>query len=255
MNKTIRKIIRGVKKETPLILSCISAIGTIATGVLASFGTEKAIKAIEASGAETKAEKAKVGWKYYIPAVISGAASIACTFGSQGMNTKRQADLAGAYIFADQTLKRYKKVMKENYGVDIDKVVKEQFAQDAYNAAPIEKEREDTLLFWEPHYDGYFERTMEEVRDAEYQFNRKLVKTGEASVNDFLHFLGLDEKEIGDALGWSIDFFDDTDFGDEESGRWVDFEHRLLTLDDGLECYMILTSTEPTADYDLPFRL
>lgn len=60
------------------------------------------------------------------------------------------------------------------------------------------------------------------------------------SPNDFYEFLGLEKTELGDAVGWSScngDIY------------WIDFNHHRLTLDDGMEIYVIDMVFEPTAEW------
>ena len=68
---------------------------------------------------------------------------------------------------------------------------------------------------------------------------------GEASLNDFFELLGLNEMKIGDALGWSqeciCDFY---------NPAWIDFEHELVTMEDGMECYIINILVSPMIDYN-----
>lgn len=59
-------------------------------------------------------------------------------------------------------------------------------------------------------------------------------------INDFYEFLGLEKTKLGDAVGWSScngDIY------------WIDFNHHRLTLDDGMEIYVIDMVFEPTAEW------
>ena len=63
---------------------------------------------------------------------------------------------------------------------------------------------------------------------------------GVIPLNDFYEFLGLEKTELGDAVGWSScngDIY------------WIDFNHHRLTLDDGMEIYVIDMVFEPTAEW------
>lgn len=86
-----------------------------------------------------------------------------------------------------------------------------------------------------------FERTMTQVIQAEYHFNRNFALRGEACLNEFYDFLGLPHIDGGDAIGWDIAF------GDEFYGyQWIDFEHESFTLEDGMECTLINYPFPPT---------
>ena len=262
-----------LKRQSPTILTCIGAVGVVATAVLAVKATPKAMELIEEEIEKTNdnlraeayeagspscaqisklepIEVVKVAWKPYIPAVITGTATIACIFGANVLNQRQQAALTSAYIFLEQSYKEYKKKVEETLGeekaLDIEKaIVKERFTEEEMIPIP---ENEEKCLFYEEHYGKFFERTMLEVRDAEYQLNRKLMKEGEASLNDFMALLDLPELEYGNTLGWSqedgFDFYNYT---------WIEFEHVLLNVADDLECYMIKMLLPPSEGFDVPF--
>ena len=55
-------------------------------------------------------------------------------------------------------------------------------------------------------------------------------------MNEFYDFLGIEETKEGDMLGWAV----------EDEFYWVDFDHRKVELEDGMECYIIDTQFEPS---------
>lgn len=72
------------------------------------------------------------------------------------------------------------------------------------------------------------------------KLNRNFMFAGVIPLNDFYEFLGLEKTELGDAVGWSScngDIY------------WIDFNHHRLTLDDGMEIYVIDMVFEPTAEW------
>lgn len=71
---------------------------------------------------------------------------------------------------------------------------------------------------------------------AEYHLNRNFILRGYVSVNDFLDFLKLEHTASGDKDGWE-EFAGEAFYG----YRWVDFEHRHYTTDDGLSVCAIET--------------
>lgn len=249
----IRKLPKYVKASAPTILSVIGVVGVAATAIAAVRETPKALELLkeaeeEKGDALTKLEIIKTAGPCYVPSVLIGASTIACIFGANFLNGRQQAALTSAYIFLDQSYKEYKEKVKELFGEKADEEVQEAIVQDKYEESDLVPKGE-TLLFYEEHYGEFFERTMLEVQDAEYLLNRKLAIEGEASLNDFFAFLGLPENKIGDALGWSQHLI--CDFAHP---AWIDFEHELTKMEDGMECYIINLSIPPTADYnDLPF--
>lgn len=248
-----------LSKRSPTILTCIGAAGVVATAVMAVRATPRAMKLCEDlrlsrvndyEEEPTKLEYVSETWQCYIPAIMTGTATIACIFGANILNRRQQATLASAYMFLDRTYKDYKAKLIELYGEEADRDIRTAIAKDRYDTTDISTASGDKVMFYEEHYGKFFERTMLEVQDAEYQINRKLAVEGEASVNDFLELLGLSKVEIGDALGWSHEMICDTFYGGHS---WIDFEHELVKMDDGMECYVINMVVAPALDYDIPF--
>lgn len=117
------------EKGVPTILTCIGAVGVVATAVLAVKATPKALRLIEIAEDHrhddnpnwtwsplTKAEIIKTTWKCYVPAVVTGAATIICIFGANTLNRRQQASLASAYALLNRSYNDYKRKLKELYG-------------------------------------------------------------------------------------------------------------------------------------------
>ena len=70
--------------------------------------------------------------------------------------------------------------------------------------------------------------------------NRNFMFQGIIPLNDFYEFLGLEKTEFGETVGWSScngDIY------------WIDFNHHKLTLEDGMEIFVIDMVFEPTAEW------
>ena len=74
---------------------------------------------------------------------------------------------------------------------------------------------------------------------AEYNLNRNYILRGCASLNEFYEFLGLEPKDYGDVLGWTV----------YEEIFWIDFNHRKAIIEDDLECYIIEMPYCPNETY------
>ena len=217
-------------KKSSTLLSCIGAVGVIGTAVSAAKATPKFIdicKDLETDAKPEKIEYLKAACKCYIPSALIGLSTIACIFGANGLNRRQQASLASAYMLVDNAYKEYKKKAKELYGKDSDIRIRKEIAEENL------EELGDVLLFYDEYSGRYFERTMLEVLDAEYYLNRQFALEGQTTLNGFYHLLNLPLIEGGDVVGW---------FGDS---AWIDFEHDLVTMDDGLECYILHISSTP----------
>ena len=121
MNNLLSKSKLFLKKNTSTILTCVGATGVIATTVMAVQATPKALTLIKEEetikgGDLTKLEKVKVAGPTYIPAAVTGVATIACIFGANVLNKRYQASLISAYALLDTSFKDYKRKLKELYG-------------------------------------------------------------------------------------------------------------------------------------------
>lgn len=226
--------------------------------------TPKAVKLIKADSKErhdgdpcayTKKEAIAAAWKCYIPAAILGLSTIACIIGVNVLNNRQQTMLTSAYALVRNSYNEYKDKLKKLYGEEthnaiIDAIMKEK-CEDAYIYAPggfynstlnfgESAEPDVTRTFYDRFSQRYFETTIAKVIEAEYHLNRNYMLGGDVTLNDFYELLGLEKTDIGSTLGWS------SRTGDI---LWLDFNHRLTTLDDGMEIFIIDMVFDPTADY------
>ncbi len=262
MGSLLRKSKGYLKQSSPAILTCLGVIGVVTTSVLAVKATPKAVDIIRSrEGIDhegnyygpAKLEVVQLTWKCYIPAALVGLSTIACIFGANVLNKRNQASLVSAYAMLSESYKQYREAAKSLYGEDADskiiaEVAKKKYisADDCYIYDPDSASEE--LLFYDSFSQRYFTSTMSSVLNAQYHVNRNFALRGWSDLNELYGFLGLEEHSGGDVIGWSADEM-------IEGGLtpWIDFENRLVEMDDGLECYIISTLFEPTvldSDYN-----
>ena len=238
-----------LKKNTSTILTCAGGAGVIATSVTAVKATPKALSLLENAKEEkgeelTKTEKVKVAGPAYIPAVLIGVSTIACIFGANALNKCQQAALMSAYALLDNSYQNYKKKVKELYGEDADERIKKEIAKDKYeeNPHPVE---DGMQLFYDEFSQRYFNATTEQVLRAEHEINRMLSTDYGVCLNDFYELLGVDCVDYGDYLGWSAG-----EITESYGYCWVDFHHKKVIMDDGLECTIISMDMEPIFNFE-----
>ena len=217
-NKIITQSKIRLKHGSPTILTCLGAIGVVATSVLAIQATPKAVRKIRADScinhdgdpdAYTKTEAFQSAWRCYIPASLVGMSTIACIFGANILNKHQQATITSAYALLSNTYQDYERKTKEIFGEEghqkiIDAIAAER-ADDVYISSPgicgsdslsfSERNPEDVRLFYDSFSERYFESKI----------------------------------PGGEALGW---FY-------EDGISWIDFNHHKTVLNDGLEVYVI----------------
>lgn len=249
MNKLLYQSKSFVNRHGSTILTCIGGVGVIATAVMAVKDTPKAVqlleKAKEKKGEDlTKLEIVKAAGPVYIPSFLMGASTLACIFGANVLNQRRQAALMSAYALLDSSYKEYKNKVQELYGEDADTRVRKEIAKDKYEEIDIELD-DNKQLFYDAYSERYFESTMEDVIHAEYMVNRKISLWGGARLNEFYEALDIPPAKYGQQLGWSSGMLMSTAWG-----GWLDFLHEKVTINDDLECCIITMSVEPSFEYD-----
>lgn len=249
MNKLLRRTKLFLDRNGSTILTCVGGVGVIATSVLAVKATPKALMLLEEAKKEkgeelTKVEVIKTAGPAYIPAIITGAATIACVFGANVLNKRQQASLMSAYALLDNSYKDYKKKVGELYGEEAAAKVTEEIAKDRYKEADVNLESDDPL-FYDEFSGRYFNAPIEKVLKAEYEINRKISLWGGAELNEFYNWLDIPPIDVGKNMGWSTGGLMADTWKD-----WLDFNHKKVVMDDGLECTIISTWPEPMYDYE-----
>lgn len=235
-----------LKKNSSTILTCVGAAGVVATSVLAVKETPKAMLLLENAKEEkgeelTKLEVVKTAAPAYIPAIVTGAATIACIFGANVLNKRHQAALTSAYALLDSSYKEYKSKVIELYGDEADIRIREELVKDHYEETEVE---DGKVLFYDEFSQRYFESTTENVLRAEYELNR-MVAGGGAYLNDWYYLVGLEMTDYGDFMGWSS-----CELFEMQWEAWVNFAHNKVVMDDGLECTIISMLSEPMWDFE-----
>ena len=246
------------KRNGSTILTCAGAVGLVTTSVMAVKATPKALKKIEEAEERkgeglTKLETIRVAGPTYIPTVMVGVSTIACIFGANVLNKRAQASLASAYALLDTSYKEYRDKLKELYG--------EEAHENIVNAIAIEKAKEsnvagsyfgsycditsdescsEPVLFYEEYSNRYFEAPIEQVINSMYHLNRNYILRGYCYLNELYEFLGIEPTDYGSVMGWTPR---------DEGEYWIEANFRKVTLDDGLECYILELPFEPSYDF------
>lgn len=208
----------AVSKHSPEILTGIGIAGMIVTTVLAVRATPRALELIEEKKTKdwtdtlSPVETVKTAWKPYIPAVVTGTASIACLVGASSVSARRNAALAAAYTLSETALKEYREKVIETIGEKKEQTVRDKVAKEQVEKNPVTKseviftENGKSLCF-DPYSARYFTCDIETVRRAANTLNEQMLHsiTGYASLNDFYDEIGLPHTDIGDEIGWNTE--------------------------------------------------
>lgn len=248
MMKIIANVRLGVAKRSPEILTGLGIAGMITTTVLAVKATPKALMCIEDAAYEkeeklTVTDKAKACWKCYIPAAVTGTASVVCLIGASSVNVRRNAALATAYKLSETALNEYREKVVETLGEKKAAAIKEKVDKSRIEKNPITKnevimtEKGNTLCC-DSITGRYFKSDIEQIKKAVNELNKNMLRDMYVSLNEFYDELGLDHISLGDDLGWNID----------KGMLDIDFSSQIA--DDGTPCIVMDYSIAPKYNYD-----
>lgn len=207
-----------VSSNSPAILSGIAVAGVITTAILAIKVTPKADRILDAfaeceefkTHQPTKIQEAKQVWKLYIPAAITGAATIACIIGANQIGARRNAALLGAYTIADTAFREYKDEVVRQIGASKERKVNEEVQQRRIDENPVKDSQViitggGDQMCYDSLTGRYFRGDIEGLRRAENEVNRRVLSDMYASHNEWYELVGLAPAVVGDELGWNID--------------------------------------------------
>lgn len=228
---------KSMSKHSPEILTGIGVVGMVTTVVLAVKATPKALEQINDAEGEkiaqqleqgvdyekanqvklTPVETVKATWKTYLPAAITGVASIACVIGANSVNAKRNAALAATCQLTASTLAEYKKIVNDTVDDETKEVIKEKVAKETLKKNPVTKKdekelRDQELILDNAHhlcYDAggnlYFRSDEQTIRAAINRLNNRM-NGGEpyVSLNDLYSELEVRGTDVGEQLGWNL---------------------------------------------------
>lgn len=248
--KAVKKIGSEVSKRSPEILMGIGIAGMITTTVLAVRATPKALKEIDNYKETvlldhekiTPIETIKVAWKPYLPAAITGVASVACLIGSSSVSYRRSAALATAYKLSETAFSEYKSKVIETIGEKKEKTVRDEVAKERVNKNPVTKSEviitdKGNTLCYDSISGRYFKSDIEKIKRAENVLNKRLLTEDYVSLNDFYFELGLDDTKLGYELGWNV------------VNDLIEIEFSSQIADDGTPCIVVDYKIAPNYNY------
>ena len=114
-------ILRFVSANAPTIMTAVAVAGVFTTAVLTGKASVEAHEAVQTKQTDLgrkleKKEFFKLCWPYFVPPVLSAAATVASVIGASTTLNKRNAALLSLYGAADTALTEYKSKMVEILG-------------------------------------------------------------------------------------------------------------------------------------------
>lgn len=200
------------KSNSSSILTGFAITGVITTGIFAGKASIKAEKVLEGMADKDldRKEKLKTVAPIFMPAIISGFATIMCICATHSIDTQRQMALMSAYSLSEHAMKS----MEETLSDKKLKQVKEQiFEEDVKKNPPRQEEMYDTgkgkTKFRDGIFGGDFVGDIEHVKSVFNKYNKMLNDGDIVYVNDLRWDLGLPQTEMGSILGWDCGQLDE----------------------------------------------
>lgn len=248
LSALVKSVRTGMKRHTPEILTGVGIAGMVTTTVMAVRATPKALILIEEKKEEidvdelTAMETVKTAYKCYIPAAITGAASVACLVGASSVNARRNAALAAAYTLSESTLKDYQEKVIETIGEKKEKSVRDAIAKDKMEKDPVTNREvlitgKGKTLCYDAVSGRYFECDIDLIKKTEAKLNTRIRDEMYISLNDFYYEIGLTSVRLGDELGWNI------------NDGYIELDFSSQLAEDGRPCLVVDYLVAPRYDY------
>ena len=267
---------RFVKAHAGWILTALGSAGLISTVIFTAKETPKVTEAIEDAESDkisewidenhldaedlsklddfpeeaylTTWEKVKVATPLYLPSILSGLGTLACFWGAQIFNVRKQAGLIAAYGALVMQFDQYREAIKAEYGEEADRkafeISQKRIEELKKEIERLKKENGPALyeFAWLPGV--IFEERPVQVINSLMHFNRNLMLRGWNDLAELHRFFGLpessyDKKEVKD-YGWQLDENEVT-----WGATYVDFYFEKVKNRFGMEVNVIYTYIPP----------
>lgn len=226
--------------------SIVFGIGALGTSI---YGTVKAIRKVDEVKEELGVEKlkpkefAKAVIPCYITPTLFEALSLLCLGYSVKANKETIAALTTAYSLSETAFKKYRDKTAETVGEKKETVIREKINDDYISKKPptndiiIETDKGDTL-FYDVVSGRYFTSSIEHIKKAVNDLNRRMRDENYISLNEFYYELNLEDTDCGKQLGFSID------------RGYIDIWFDAKLTPDNRPCVVINYSVPPLYNYD-----
>lgn len=221
MPELFNKTAKLIKANAPEILTAIGISGVVTTAYLSAKGAFRAADLIEADIVENGIEpdrkkrvirQAKLVWKEYLPAGVSGAVTIGCILGASKTQGNRTAAAVAAYSLSEKAFSEYKEKVVEQLGEGKEQKIRDEIAQEKVSKAALEGKEvivigNGNVLCCELYTNRFFRSDMETLRRAMNDINAEIMRdiSGYVSLNSFYDLVGLPPTSQSEMMGWNFE--------------------------------------------------
>lgn len=268
--RTLDKIWYSLKSKSPVIFAIAGVVGVGGTAIVTYICTKRACKKLKENDIQVKSfkDELKITWREYLPAVGVSMATIGFIFSSAVISAKQRKSLTAAVAAITALEVKYKDKIKELGGKEFyDKLKEELYSEEikpeeAEKPASIKTEclkdiqeelhgsqdSEVLRTFYDTMTERYFSTTFANVLTAEAFVNKRLINDGYAHIYDFVNSIGMNTHfDIPNDVmekGWIVGD-DSIVISSKSDDLWIDFDHTVVTLEDGLQVITIEPRIKP----------
>ena len=225
---------RFIVRNSPTILTALSAGGTVTAVIFAVKDTPKAERLIQKRKEELNVDRLppvevfKACWPVYIPTAGMTLASIACGIGANSIHLKRQAALVGLYTTTEHTLREYREHVVEAIGEDAEKEIHQKALMAKDHAEKGLPATEQAVIpgdeLCQDTYSGqYFRADKNIIKSWESDIKATIAADFYISCQEAYDVMGMEFPLFAEDLGWDLDdlkdFRLDVERCDGEDGR------------------------------------
>ncbi len=211
LSELFTKTTKTLKSNSPEILTALGVSGVVTTSYLtAKASFEAAGHLSEESPHLTFKERAKMVWKCYIPAGVSGALTIGCIIGASKTHGSRTTAAVTAYSLTEKAFSEYREKVVEQVGKGKEQTIRDEIAQDHVTNNPTTSREviiagTGTVLCCELFTNRYFRSDMEALRKAQNDINSRVMNDLYVTLDEFYDLVGLPYTSISSGVGWDLD--------------------------------------------------
>lgn len=235
--------------NSPSILTAVGVVGTVSTALLTGQATYRYMDQLVMEGyydpnevrdARNRRAHFDAAWKYYVPAVGTGALTIAAILAANHIGTRRAAGIAAAYSISERAFQEYREKVVEKMGTKSEQSVRDDIAQDRVRRTEAASREvlvvSGDVLCQDAVSGRYLTSNMATLDRAVNELNRQIINDSYASLSDFYDRIGLPHTAYSDEVGWKSD-------------REITLDITSAVTSDSKPCLVFNFNTVPIRDY------
>jgi hypothetical protein len=205
--------VKLIKSNSPLIFTALGIGGVLTTSYFVAKGSFEAADILISEDnlkSMPNKEKVKTVWKCYIPAGISGVATIGCIVCSSRASNNRTVAAITAYSLTERAFSEYREQVAEQFGKGKEQKVRDEIAKDRVAKRPVGSQEiiiagSGHVLCCELYTNRYFRSDMEKLKRSQNTINAKILSELYVALDELYELLGLDSTSNSSMVGWDSD--------------------------------------------------